>query len=48
MQKVKDYLDEMNSYDPDLQEMGAKYLCDLILSGKVNLLDDPKLARSIT
>ncbi len=28
--------------------MGAKYLCDLILSGEVNLLEDPQLARTIT
>ena len=40
-EKVKIYLDEMNNYDPDLQEMGAKYLCDLVLSGKLNLLENP-------
>lgn len=35
----------MNNYDPDLQEMGAKYLSELVQSGRVNLKEDPKLAR---
>lgn len=38
----------MNNYDPDLQEMGAKYLSELVLSDKVNLIEEPDLARKIT
>ena len=39
-QQVETYIEEMNNYDPDLQEMGAKYLCELVLSDQVNLIDD--------
>jgi hypothetical protein len=28
--------------------MGAKYLCDLVLGGSINLMDNPELARKIT
>lgn len=47
-QLVESYMAEMNNYDPDLQEMGAKYLSELVLSGKINLIEDPDLARKIT
>ena len=40
-QLVKDYIEEMNNYDPDLQEMGAKYLSELVLKDKVNLIENP-------
>ena len=46
--KIDTYINEMNNYDPDLQEMGAKYLSELVQNGKVNLKADPNLARKIT
>lgn len=39
--KVDTYINEMNNYDPDLQEMGAKYLSELVQAGKINLKSDP-------
>ena len=45
---VESYIEEMNNYDPDLQEMGAKYLSELVLKDKINLIEDPELARRIT
>ena len=47
-QQVESYIEEMNNYDPDLQEMGARYLSEIVLSDKVNLIEDPPLARKIT
>ena len=47
-EQVERFIEEMNNYDPDLQEMGAKYLCEFVLSDKVNLIEDPELARKIT
>lgn len=46
--KVETFLNEMNNYDPDLQEMGARYLSEFVQSGKINLKTDPELARKIT
>lgn len=46
-EKLTSFIKEMSHYDPDNMEMGAKAVCDLVLSGQLKLEENKIAADSI-
>lgn len=45
--KLNSFIKEMSHYDPDNMEMGAKAVCELVLSGHLKLEDNKNAADNI-
>lgn len=45
--KLNSFIKEMSHYDPDNMEMGAKAVCELVLSGQLKLEDNKNAADNI-